>query len=259
MTKTRQWTVFTAVAVIVVFAAGWLLLVKPQRSHASDLRGQAVTQDQANQVLLSQIARLQQEEKTLPQQQAALRKFTTQVPDNAAEPTLIRQLSGIANGSNVTLLSITPGTATLLTGSGTSGTTSLEATPAATGQVYDLPIVLGVTGTYPNLESFFLSLEKLPRATLLGSWTICSGSSSGGGSSGGGSCQAPTSPTGEQLPSDVLSGTLNANVFYAPPTGTTSTPAAGSASTATSPTTTTPTTAPTASATTPAPTSTPAS
>jgi Tfp pilus assembly protein PilO len=259
MTKTRQWTVLTAVAVLVVLVAGWLLLVKPQQSHASALRSQAQTQQDANAVLLSQIAQLQQEEKTLPQQQAALRKFTTQVPDNSAEPTLIRQLAAEANASNVDLVSMTPGAATLLTASSTAGTTSLTPTPTAGGQVYQLPIALSVTGTYPNLESFFLSLEKLPRALLVGSWGMCSG---GTGGSAGGTCQAPTSPTGATLAPNVLGAALNAEVFYAPPAsavattpaiGTTTPTTTGTTDTTTTPSVTT-TTAPT-----PAPSSTSAS
>src|ERR1700733_3152533 len=99
MTKMRQWSILTVVAVIVVFAAGWFLLVKPEKSKSTNLRSTAAQQQQTNQVLQSDIARLQDEEKSLPAKQAALRKFTTQVPDNAAEPTVIRQLSAAAAGS----------------------------------------------------------------------------------------------------------------------------------------------------------------
>jgi Tfp pilus assembly protein PilO len=265
MTKTRQWTVFTAVAVLVVFAAGWFVLVKPQRSHAADLRGQAVTQQQANQILLSKIAALQAEEKTLPQKEAALQKFATQVPDNAAEPTLLRQLSAASNASNVDLVTIQPGSASLVTATAGTvpGSTSLSGTPSDAGQLVELPVALTITGNYSDVESFFMTLEKLPRALLVGSWTLC-GSSGGSGASGssGTSCAAVTSPTGATLPTDTLSGTLNADVFYSPPAGTNVSASTGS-TTSTAPTATTSATpAPTTStASTPAPTtsSTPAS
>ena len=111
MTKTRQWTVFTAIAVVVVLLAGWFLLVKPQSTKASNLRTQATTQQQSNALLQTQIAALQAEQRQLPQQQQALQKFATQVPSDAAEPAIIRQLSAAANGSGVDLVSMTPGAA----------------------------------------------------------------------------------------------------------------------------------------------------
>ncbi len=41
MTKSRTWTVGTAVLVVLILLAGWFLLVTPKRSHAADLQAQA--------------------------------------------------------------------------------------------------------------------------------------------------------------------------------------------------------------------------
>jgi Tfp pilus assembly protein PilO len=264
MTKMRQWTIITAVAVLGVFAAGWFLMIKPQKSKAADLHTQTDSQAAANQRLLAEIATLQSEEKNLPQQQAALRKFTTQVPDTAAEPTIIRQLSTAANGSGVDLVSMTPGapaavaatttapaTGTAATGSSTvPGSTSLTTTPTG-GSLMQLPISIGITGTYPNVESFFQSLETLPRAMLVTGWSLCpiggEGAPTPSGGTGGANCTAPTVPQGKELPPNSLGGTLSAVIFYSPPAGTTSgtgvstLPATGTTTTTTS-TTTTPTT-----------------
>jgi Tfp pilus assembly protein PilO len=249
MTKMRQWTILTVVAVIVVFAAGWFLLVKPQKAKATTLRSQAATQQQANQVLLSQIARLQSEEKSLPQQQAALRKFTSQVPDNAAEPTIIRQLSAAAAGSGVDLMSMTPGVATPVlsatAAAAAAGSTSLTA-PASTGQLVQLPISIGITGTFPNVEMFFQSLEKLPRALLVSGWSMCPVATPGSGGAATGSatatCTAPTIPANKSLPVGTLGGTLSATIFYAPPAGTVTSGAATTTPTVPTTTTTTPST-----------------
>lgn len=266
MTKMRQWSILTAVAVIIVFAAGWFLLVKPQNSKASTLRSQAMTQEQQNAVLQSQIAALQSEEKSLPEQQAELRKFSTQVPDNAAEPTIIRQLSAAAAGAGVDLVSMTPGTAAAVVSATTpaptdttaaAGTTTLTGTTGAAG-LMQLPISIGITGTFPNVESFFQSLETLPRALLVSSWSLCpTGPSSGGTSStstGGASCTPPSVPTAKSqtLPDGTLGGTLSATIFYAPPAGTVAATGTGTTTTP-STTTTTPGATPTTAAT-PAPT-----
>jgi Tfp pilus assembly protein PilO len=54
----RQWTVFTVLAVIVVLVAGWMLMIKPQRSHAADLRTQATGVQSSNDQLRNQISSL---------------------------------------------------------------------------------------------------------------------------------------------------------------------------------------------------------
>jgi Tfp pilus assembly protein PilO len=242
MTKTRQWTVFTAVAVIVVLLAGWMLLVKPQKSKASNLEAQATTQQQANALLNTQIAALESEQRQLPQQQKELQKFATQVPSDVSEPTVIRQLSAAASGAGVDLVSMTPGSATVVN-SEADGSTTLTTTDT-TSPLVQLPVALGVTGSYANMESFFLSLEKLPRALLVTGWSLCPDSNAAGstsastGSTGGVSCTPPATPANKTLPAGTVGGTLSAVVFYAPPGGTT-TSAAGSTTT---PTTTTPST-----------------
>ncbi|MBV9872423.1 MAG: hypothetical protein JO214_17565, partial [Frankiaceae bacterium] len=160
MTKMRQWSILTVVAVVIVFAAGWFLMVKPQKTKQADLHTQADSQVASNQRLLAEIAALQAQEKNLPQQQAALRKFSTQVPDAASEPTIIRQLSAAANGAGIDLVSMTPGAAVALaptTATGTAATGS-STVPGATslttstgGSLMQLPISIAITGTYPNV------------------------------------------------------------------------------------------------------------
>jgi Tfp pilus assembly protein PilO len=221
MTKMRQWTILTAVAVVVVLAAGWFLLVKPQRSHASSLRATAATQQTANAGLEATISQLEAEQKGLPKAQAALQKFATEVPDNAAEPTIIRQLSAAANRADVDMVTLTPGQASTVTTADTTpvttpsgtvqGLTPAAATPTT---LVELPLSFGITGTYPNVESFFLALEKLPRSILVTGWSLCPEATAG---SSGGSCSGPSAPSNKTLPAGSLGGTLTADVFYAPP------------------------------------------
>jgi Tfp pilus assembly protein PilO len=237
----RQWSILTGVAVVVVFVAGWFMLIKPQKSKVADLKSQATTQNATNQQLLTQISSLQAEQKQLPAQQLALQKFSTEVPDTASEPTLIRQLSAAAQGAGVDLISMTPGTATALASAttGTATTSSSLASPAA-GSLTELPVSVGIIGSYANVESFFQSLEKLPRALLVNGWSLCplAGSTSGSSSTGGASCTLPTVPGNKTPPSGTLGATLSANVFYASAPATTQTaPATTTGATATTPST----------------------
>jgi Tfp pilus assembly protein PilO len=278
MTKIRQWSILTAVAVLVVFAAGWFLMVKPQQTKSSSLRSEAASQVESNQVLQTQIDALDAEQKNLPQQQRALQRFTTQVPNDAAEPTIIRQLQAAASGAGVNLVSLTPGAAseivaatpvvtaaptptasasTTVTGSSTSttpaaGATTLAPAAPAGSQLVQLPLVIGVTGSYPNMETFFQSVEKLPRSILVTGWSMCpdvTGNAAASTSSGtAASCTLPATPSNVILPAGTLGATLSAYVFYAPPAGTV-TPASQTLATTPSTTTTTtpsPATTPTA-------------
>lgn len=197
MTQSRKWVIGTAIAVIVILAAGWFLLAKPEKQKVTDLNAQTTAQQQANSILLTQIAALQAQQKLLPQQQLILQKFSTEVPDTAAEPTLIRQLSSAANGANVDLGTITPGAATTLSTASTAGGQTLGSTAAAPAQLMSLPLSLAISGTYANIEAFFNSLERLPRALLVSAFSVSPGS---------------VSTTGQ----NVLAASLTAAVFYAP-------------------------------------------
>jgi Tfp pilus assembly protein PilO len=235
--------VIGAVAAVVVLLAGWVLVVKPQKSKVSDLNDQTAQQNSANSLLLTQISSLQSEQKELPQQQLALQKFSTEVPDTPAEPTLIRQLTTAAQRSDVELVAITPGTATALAASGAasaSTTSTLGAAPATTSPLYELPVALSIIGSYANIESFFNSIEHLARATLITTFSVCPEVSAGVGTP----CQGPAEPANKVAPPGSVGVAVSADVFYSPIDVTTT-------STSTTQTLTTPTTAATTSATTP--------
>jgi Tfp pilus assembly protein PilO len=241
MTKMRQWSLMTVIAVVIVFAGGWLLLVKPQKSQISSVKAQATTQQQSNQVLLQEIVARQGQQKQLPHEQAQLQKLATQVPTAPDEPGIIRNLSASASGAGVDLLSLTPGVATSITA-------AVAATGAATlpgaggGQLVELPVSMTVVGSYANLESYFQLLEKLPRALMVTQFAICPES---GGSGGG--CSAPVPPDGTNVATGDVGATISADVFFSP-----TAPAAAAGTTTTTLPGTTPTTAPTTAATTPA-------
>jgi type IV pilus assembly protein PilO len=265
MSKMRQWSILTAVAVLVVFVAGWFLLIKPQRSHAATLRASALTQQQANQQLQQQIAKDESEQKNLPREQQELAKSAIEIPNNEAQPTIVRQLVGAANRADVDLITITPGVAATVTSTDTTPDTSTGATPGSTAltaaaatpsTLVALPVSLGITGTYPNVEAFFNALERLPRALMITGWTLCPEESSNSTSGG---CSGPTPPANKTLPTGALGASVSAEVFYAPPAApaastTTLAPGATTTTTGTSTTgTTTPTTSTTPSAATSAP------
>jgi Tfp pilus assembly protein PilO len=244
MSKVRQWVVITAVVVLVILAGGYLLLVKSQKSKVADLHEQTTAQLQTNQVLLTQIEQLQAEQSQLPAQQQALQKFSTQIPDAANEPTLIRQLSSAARGAGVDLQSISPSAPTPVTVAAPSAQ-SLGAAPPSALALNSLPLSLSVVGSYANVESFFQTLEKLPRSLLITAFSITPGGTAvtGGQPSGG------TSPNGK------VTVSISAQVFFTPQAA--AAPTTGTQTLGSAPPATPPSTAPSTAAT-PAPGTTPA-
>jgi Tfp pilus assembly protein PilO len=255
MTKMRQWTLMTVIAVVLVIAGGWLLLVKPQGSKISAVKDQAASQQQANQVLLQEIASREAQKNTLPAEQAQLQKLAVQVPTVADEPGIIRSLQTSSNGAGVNLITITPGGATTVTApAATTTTTTSSATlpSTATGSLVELPLTLSVVGTYANIESYLQLLENMPRAMLVTGFSLCPMQAPQGASA---SCAAVQVPAGTIVPTNALGVTLSADVFFSP-TGAAATSSTTTLPSTTAPTTTTPATTPAspAATTTPAPT-----
>jgi Tfp pilus assembly protein PilO len=206
MSAQRRWVIGTAIAVVVILAAGWFLLVKPQHAKVTDLHSQTAAQEQTNQTLTTKIAALQAEAKNNAQEQRILEKFVTQIPDTAAEPSLIRTLTQTAKGAGVDLVSITPGAPIAVGAASSAATQSLGSTAASGGSLFKLPLALQITGAYSNVESFFAGLEHLPRAFLVSSFTVAPATSGTG--------------TAHELAPDALTASVTTAVFYSTPSTT---------------------------------------
>lgn len=222
MEKMRQWTILTALGVVGVLAAGWFLLVSPQRAHAKDLRAQATSQQQATATLQSQVDQLMEQKKGLPAQQRKLAQVATKVPDNPALPVLIRQLSAAAHDADVSLVSLSPSQPSMVNTPAPAG--------GAAAPLAQIPLSIQVSGSYFNIESFFHALEQLDRAMLVTGFTLAPNNGDGGGSEGSSSGGTTTGK---------LSGQINAVVFESPAAAAAAQPAVTqpTATTATQPTT----------------------
>jgi len=223
MNKTRQWSMLTAVACLAILAAGFFLVVKPQRSHASSLRSQAQSVQSSNQQLQSQVSQLRQQQKDLPAQQKLLSQIATKVPDNPALPALIRQLSAAADGAGVDLVSLAPAVPTMATTApagtvaATTATTSTASSAttahsAAASPLAVIALAVQVKGTYFNLEQFFSAVEGLNRAMLVTGFSL-----SGQAANGAAPAAAGTSGSGAKVdPPGTLTAQITAQVFESP-------------------------------------------
>jgi Tfp pilus assembly protein PilO len=227
--KMRQWTVFTVLAVIVVLVAGWMLMIKPQRSHAADLRTQATGVQSSNDQLRNQISALKAQAKDLPKQQARLAVIEQKIPDNPALPSLIRSLSDAADGAGVDLTSLAPAQPAVLAPAAAATVTAGRPAAPAAPALEQVPVTVSVTGTYFNIEQFVSNLEGQQRAIIVDGWTLAAGAK-------GGATAAPGAPAAPAA-TDQLTGQIKARVFMAPGSATAAPSTAVHPAPATAPTT----------------------
>lgn len=185
MDKLKQWVTLTALASLVVLAAGWFLLVSPKKSEAADLQAQAAGQVAANSVVQTQLQVLQAQAKELPKKQADLARISTEIPDNPSLPALIRALTSASSAAGVELVSVTPGPAVADVPVAAAVAVADPANPAASaapavgaaGLLAAIPIDLNVVGGYFQIAQFMANLENLPRALMVTNLALVPGAS----------------------------------------------------------------------------------
>jgi Tfp pilus assembly protein PilO len=176
--RTSRWSIGTALLCVILLAAFYFLLISPRRASASDIREQAAQANSQAALLQTKIAQLKVDFASLPTRKKELAAIARHLPPNADIPALIRDLQGLAAQSGVSLDSVTPGGASVLsTGSGgaaagAAGTAGAAAgAPAAApgaGTLITVPMTVAVTGEYYEASLFLKDLQtQLSRSFLI--------------------------------------------------------------------------------------------
>jgi Tfp pilus assembly protein PilO len=189
----RLWLFVGAVAALLLLLIGWFLFISPQRSQTSSVNGQVSQAKHQNTLLKARIRSLQAQNANLSQYQSELAQAKLALPDSSGLSDFLRTLQSIGNATQTNVTSLTvgaPQSLKTLTGSvaGASAATSAArsapgtaptgapaaaaaAAPAATtalGSIYQLPIVLSVSGSVAQLDDFLGQLQSVqPRAVLI--------------------------------------------------------------------------------------------
>jgi type IV pilus assembly protein PilO len=172
MSMTRKWSLLTALLIVAVFVASWFLLIAPKRSEAADLKAQAQSKSDANAALVQKLAQLKAQEAELPAQRAKLAVFRTQIPDNPALPSLVRDLTAAARKVGASLDEMTPQPPTALVDPTAPVTATTGTGAAPTAQLFGIPMAMKVSGGYFELEQFVSKLEGLKRSFLVTGFTV---------------------------------------------------------------------------------------
>ena len=229
MDKMKQWVALTVVGVLAIVVGGWMLLISPKKSEASDLKTQAEQVQTSNRGLEVQLATLKAQQKQMPQFQAKLAQLSAKIPNNPALPGLIRALSAAADDAGVELVTVAPSVPTayqpaaapaqVVAPTAKSGsTTSAPAQPRAAAPATLLQVInlnLNVAGGYFETEQFFDKLEKLTRAFKVTSFSMAPGANPVKPVAGTGGTTAPTSAT--NLDGSSLLTTIAASVYMSTP------------------------------------------
>jgi len=209
----RAWTVLAAVLALVILVGGWFLLVSPQFSNAAAIKAdEQEALDQAS-MLQQKALSLRKQAEQLPQLQAELARLTAQLPDEAQEAELIRQIAAanVASGMVIESFSAPPLTpiaaaqAAEPAAESTEGAVSSSAAAAPKAKFGSLlstqvQIVLA-KGSTAQVIDYLNKIENLSRALILTNVVL---SYEGGGD---GSSASPAAVAGTSYRLEVM-GTI---------------------------------------------------
>jgi hypothetical protein len=237
----RMWRVGGVAAAVLLLVAAWFALISPTMESAAALDLERAGEQAASQQLESRISLLKKQSEELPAQEAILAEIQQRMPPTVALPTLIRNLTTVADNANVVVASVTPSQPAPVaqpvapvappaddTGSedaeseegGSEETDSSSSTPAGPAepvgpQVQSVSLNITACGTFAQLRNYLREIETMKRVAAVSNVSISKGSCA------------------EGSPEDALTAALTAHVFTLPNANPVSTEPAAASTTAT--------------------------
>lgn len=212
----RLWRVSGVAVAVVVLLLAWFLAISPTLQSAAALDEETASQQAASAQLRSRISLLKKQSEELPAQEAILAEIQQRMPGSAALPTLIRNLTTVAENANVVVASVTPGRpapvaqpaaapapvddVSVDSSESSSSSGSAPAAPAAPSgpQVESMSVNISACGSFAQLRNYLRELESMKRVMMVSTVSI-----------GRGSC-------GEGSAENDLTATIGAYVFTLP-------------------------------------------
>lgn len=188
----RMWRIATAVGVVAILVASWMLLVGPQRAKAAELEVETASQQAASQQLESRISLLKKQSEELPAQEAKLAAIQQRIPATSSIPTLIRTLSGLASGANVSVTALDPARpapiviavpepvateapADEATDEGDADSAAAPAPAPVQPTVQSVGLSIAVCGDFAQIRNYLGELESMRRVVAVSGLSISHG------------------------------------------------------------------------------------
>lgn len=241
----RTWRIGGVLAAVLLLVVAWFALVSPTRQATAALQEETLSQQAASDQLRSRISLLKKQSEELPAQEAKLASIQQRMPSDAALPTLIRNLTTVAQAANVTVASVTPGRPTPIAeptpppapatpdadaegedGEGEDGEEAQDSAedaaasdasgatggPAGFGGPTVQAVSLNITacGTFAQLRSYLRELEQMPRVVSVHGLQISRGACGEGSSESDLTANVQASVFTMQMPQEDAATTASA-------------------------------------------------
>ena len=159
MNRADRTVLLVGILVIVLVVVGfYLLLLAPLLSRLDEADQQRETQEAQLAQVQQEVAELEEVRRNSPEIERQLLELSKRIPTQPEIPTLIVQVEEIAQGSDVTQLSIEPGT---------------PAPPPGGGDYTVVPVTLRFLGTYDEMQDFLLQTRNLARLMTVTNVSYC--------------------------------------------------------------------------------------
>jgi type IV pilus assembly protein PilO len=147
--------ILAAVLLVVGF---YFLLLGPLLSRLNEADQQRDTQEAQLAQVQQEVAELEEVRRNSPEIERQLLELSKRIPTQPEIPTLVVQMEEIARSSNVSQLSITPGT---------------PGPPPGGGDFSVVPVTLTFRGTYDEMQDFLLQTRNLVRLVTVTNLSYC--------------------------------------------------------------------------------------
>jgi hypothetical protein len=162
----RDRTVLIAVVMLAIVAAGWLMVVSPERQKASKLAAQVSSAQSALSTAQSKLGEARNAQAQYAKAYSTIVSLGKAVPAADEVPSLIYQLERASNSKSVDFSAIVNG-GTSATGTSGAAASGSGAAAAAAGFTA-MPFTFTFNGSYFDLEHLFESLNRFTLRTTSG-------------------------------------------------------------------------------------------
>lgn len=169
-----------ALALLVVAALGWLLVVGPKTAALTEVRTQTVDAVAQTEGLRQQLVVLREQQEQLPRIRSASAGLTTKFPATADQPGLFEAVSAAVSDAGIpvkNLTALTPSPPVIGSGDETAGVPL--PTEGAVATLATQSVTVSVNSTYDQTRMLLANLEQMPRAYLVTSLTVTAAEGAG--------------------------------------------------------------------------------
>jgi Tfp pilus assembly protein PilO len=203
----RDRMVVIGLSVLAILAAGWILVVSPERQQASQLQAQVASAQSELSSAEGKLASARTAQSQYATAYSSIVDLGKAVPPTAEVPSLIFQLSQASGQKDVEFSSITTGTGP----SANATSAASQAASAAAASFTAMPFTFIFNGSFFNIERFFRRIDSFATSNNSGSIQV-----SGRLLTIQSVKLSPLDATGTKGGSGALSGAITATAYELP-------------------------------------------